>query len=474
MDDAVAGTRPRDQALAERNEQLQEFARADGEGTPATDLAFGLPAQEPDADAGRSVTEYQARKQVAEAARNTQSQGARLREEGQSQSAETPASADMATDTLGGEPQGSVHTGPFTPYWLRNPGTDEPELLFIRVVRVDVTETLQGVWLDWPALREALLATSRDLLPEAALQPIMVENVTRPVAAASLADAGRLLAGVPAALVPGPLGEERIVGLTATRTVLLVAWLAVVAAVVAIGLVLRASLALSERRGRFVSAVTHELRTPLTTFCLYSQMLADGMVRDEVRRGEYLGTLRRESERLAGIVENVLAFARVGARGRRSDATLRVGELIADLGPSLQERTEQASMRLEIEVADAGDLEVAGDRGSVERVIVNLVDNACKYAAEAVDKRITLRVVPAGAGVEFRVRDRGPGVPNRERRRIFNPFVRARRHAGDGSSGLGLGLALARGVARSLGGDLRLARCGGPGAEFVLWMPRVI
>ncbi|HZW09915.1 MAG TPA: sensor histidine kinase, partial [Phycisphaerales bacterium] len=138
--------------------------------------------------------------------------------------------------------------------------------------------------------------------------------------------------------------------------------------------------------------------------------------------------------------------------------------------PSLHERARQCGMALAID-DEAPGLRVAADRGSIERVIANLVDNACKYAAGAPDPRITLRVLPRAGGVEFRVRDRGPGVPKRERRRIFSPFVRARRDAADASSGLGLGLALARGVARSLGGDLRLARSAEPGAEFILWLP---
>src|SRR5690606_23556726 len=88
--------------------------------------------------------------------------------------------------------------------------------------------------------------------------------------------------------------------------------IAVLVAVGAIGLVLRASMDLSDRRGRFVSAVTHELRTPLTTFCLYTEMLADGVVAREEARREYLSTLKDESRRLARIVENVLAYARLG------------------------------------------------------------------------------------------------------------------------------------------------------------------
>src|SRR5690606_2621240 len=102
---------------------------------------------------------------------------------------------------------------------------------------------------------------------------------------------------------------------------LVITWIAVLAAVVAGGLILRASMRLAERRGRFVSAVTHELRTPLTTFRRYSDMLAEGAIPDEGRRQEYLRTLQAESQRLGTIVENVLEYARLGsarAGGRRA------------------------------------------------------------------------------------------------------------------------------------------------------------
>src|SRR6185312_898139 len=98
-------------------------------------------------------------------------------------------------------------------------------------------------------------------------------------------------------------------------------------------------------------------------------------------------------------------------------------------------------------------LAVAADQRTIERILVNLVDNACKYAAHADDRRIHLTVAAADRAVRFTIRDHGPGVPRADHRRVFQPFHRARRDAEGPQSGLGLGLALARGLARSLGGD---------------------
>jgi len=457
-------------------------------------------SQSQESEDDRSVVEYEARQQTIARAQSRNEANELPARDGQRLEAGDPAelgeSAVLALDAVapdamdlaaalqaadgGGEGResGSVTQGSFTPVWRANPTTGEAELLFVRVVTVNGRELLQGFWVDWPALRADLLASVRDLLPEAELEPIgelIPSRLTSGQIAGpsgGLASAGRLLASVPAVLAPGVTAQPALSGLTPTRMVLVVAWLAVVAAVVAIGLVLRASLALSERRGRFVSAVTHELRTPLTTFCLYSQMLADGMVQGEDRQREYLSTLKRESERLATIVENVLIYARTG--NRVSVGQLRpVRALLDAVVPLLEQRTEQAGMELEVDVELSRPLAVVADAASLDRVLGNLVDNACKYASEAGDRRVTLRVRETGNGVEFRVRDRGPGVAPRERRRIFSPFTRARTHAADGSSGLGLGLALARTVARSLGGDLRLAVPAEPGAEFVFWLPAV-
>ena len=457
-------------ALEQREKSEPELLELDA---PA---AVGQGAVEED----RSLGEYQARQRNALQSRDFADTGARQSKadpaaEPADRNAGLPAGAGPGgrADGDAGAPA-AVQTGRFAPVWRSNPVTGEPELLFVRAVTVGGRESTQGFWIDWPSLRAALLGSIRDLLPESDLVPL-VRSVGGTQSAStedSALHAGRLLAGVPAVLVPGAMDAAGLSGLTPTRIVLVVAWVAVLAAVLAIAAVLRASLALSERRGRFVSAVTHELRTPLTTFCLYSQMLDDGMVRDEAKRGEYLGTLRRESERLATIVENVLAYARVGSAGS-AVSPHEVGELLQAAVPSLAESASQCGMVFELDAESVGGLRVACDHSSLERIVRNLVDNACKYAHGAEDNRVTLRVRPAGHGVEFRVRDRGPGVPGRERRRVFSPFTRARVNGSDGSSGLGLGLALARSVARSLGGELRLGKPVGPGAEFVLWLPAV-
>ncbi len=367
---------------------------------------------------------------------------------------------------------GPVRVAPFEPAWIG----EGRELVFVRQVLVHGVAYRQGVWIDWPELQRQLIDAQRDLFPEAQLEPILLDE-----APADYEDAARRLTIVPARFEPGAWPAPAAPSMTPARWSLVLTWIAVLAAAVAIGVVLQTSISLSERRGRFVSAVTHELRTPLTTFRLYAGMLADGMVSDESARAEYLDTLKRESGRLSGIVENVLEYARLSRRA--TGQPQRVGpvspdELFVRVRPTLSRRAEQGGMDLIVsaEFEDAGDRVVHVDPQSVERILSNLVDNACKYAApddesDDAETRIHLDVGVRAESLEFVVSDYGPGVAPSERGQIFGEFRRGGAGARADRSGLGLGLALSRGLAREAGGDLGLVRRRGHGAEFLLSLP---
>lgn len=348
----------------------------------------------------------------------------------------------------------------FRPTWLVN-DLGEHELLFVRSVVVDGVQFRQGIWVDWPILRTLLLSSVLDLLPLAELQPINPSD--------SRGSTARVLASIPARLEIGPLPDVPSLGLTTVRLTLIVTWAAVLAAIAAIGFVLRASMRLGERRGRFVSAVTHELRTPLTTFCLYTEMLADGLVTEHDAKDRYLQTLKGESRRLAGIVENVLAYARLSRPKAQMHSVIDVETLLASVSVPLHQRAEQSGASLTIDAeAGIGIRRLAADAGTVERILVNLVDNACKYGLAEGESaaRINLSVKFESGKVVFRVRDAGPGIPHADRGKIFSAFHRGAAHRSHAQSGLGLGLALARGLATELGGELTLEE--GPGGCFAL------
>ncbi|MEM6292544.1 MAG: ATP-binding protein [Myxococcota bacterium] len=350
----------------------------------------------------------------------------------------------------------SAQLGPVTPVWI------DEQLVLVRRVRRGESVVIHGAWMDWDAMRSRLQTEIADLLPSPTF-----EAVRTPVAE----DAGRLLATLPVRLVPGPLPAPPRDAFSPVRASILLGWgVVLVGTGTVIGLLLW-SMALSERRAAFVSAVTHELRTPLTTFRMYTEMLGEKMV--EEKRDRYVATLRSEAERLGHLVENVLAYARIERRNvERDRERVQVGALIERVQGRLRDRC--AAARTDLNVALANGVEqafVEVDVPALEQVLFNLVDNAAKYAPSSTDGRgIVLEAVRCGRGVQLAVRDHGPGIPADERRRIFEPFVKARRDESGSKPGVGLGLALCRGVAVQMGGALTLEDAD-PGARFVLDLP---
>ncbi|MEZ5979684.1 MAG: HAMP domain-containing sensor histidine kinase [Planctomycetota bacterium] len=328
---------------------------------------------------------------------------------------------------------------------------------------------MQCVWLEWRTLRGELVDAVASDLFEGAVVDI--------VPSASRGDhaLGGRLASLPAVLVVRGLAPPSFPVWSTTRVTLLAGWTSVVAAAIAVAVLLSISIRTSERRDRFVQAVTHELRTPLTTFCMYSEMLADDVVRDEETRREYLRTLVSESARLRRIVENVLQYARVErSRGRTERERVSVVELVNSVVPLLERRAEESGALLTV---DLGELDpallVAVDRGVVEQILQNLVDNACKYGTRSTEEpaRVELRVGAERGRVHLVVRDHGDGVPKERARDVFRAFERAAPGRGDAVPGIGLGLTLAREWARELGGDLELREAEGVGAAFALSLP---
>jgi signal transduction histidine kinase len=336
----------------------------------------------------------------------------------------------------------------------------EDVLLLARRVEANGGVYVQGCRLDWAALREWLLGQVGDLLPEADLQPLRGPQQPEDYS---------MLASLPVRLEPGEVDIPRGAALSPVRLSLLTAWGSLAVAIAAVGFLLHGIISLSERRADFVSAVTHELRTPLTTFQMYADMLADGIVRDDERRREYLETLRSQSYRLGHLVENVLAFARLESnRSGRALETLSLSDLIGRVRPRLEDHARRCGMELSFTgPEDAREATVSAEVSSVEQILFNLTDNACKYAAGPVE--IGVRTDRSDAVIT--VRDYGPGIPAGEGRRVFRPFHKSARDAADSAPGVGLGLALSRRLAREMGGDLRLTQPDGPGARLELYLP---
>lgn len=320
----------------------------------------------------------------------------------------------------------------------------------------------EGCRFNWPYLKASLLNQVADLLPSADLVPLLQGD----------SDDFHAIANLPLRLIPGEPDLSQLATSSALLPTLAIAWGCFAASALALGGLLVGTIRLSERRGAFVSAVTHELRTPLTTFRLYSDLLVDRTRLSDEKYGRYISTLRNEAERLQHLIENVLSWSRLERSSEMElTDTIQWTDFLDRVEPSMRERVQQAGMTLHVEPSKERSICFQGNRTSVERVLFNLVDNACKYAKHAVDKRIELGIESGPKSVVIRIRDHGPGIAADVQPRLFCPFAKSASQAATSAPGIGLGLSLSRRLARDMGGDLRLAATSKAGTTFELRLP---
>ncbi len=338
-------------------------------------------------------------------------------------------------------------------------------LVMTRVVSHDGGAVLQGVALD---RAEVIVRWIPSVIARVAASEAP-RVVTGPhVACAIRAPASAILDGVELCFAARP--RETIDADIAWQIAALAAlMLAVMAAAIAIERASRRAEALARERSAFVSAVSHELRTPLTTIRMHAEMLEEGMV-DEARRPKVLRELVSESERLSRLVNDVIEISRLEAgrrplRARRADLAAHVARVVADR----ERRASEAGF--EIVTASDAPIEADFDAQAIDQIVVNLVDNALKYAAIGDGERtIEVRVEREGERAIIRVLDRGPGIPESERARVFERFHRVEQPETAHAPGTGIGLSLVRDLARSHGGDAEARAREGGGCEIRVWI----
>lgn len=225
----------------------------------------------------------------------------------------------------------------------------------------------------------------------------------------------------------------------------------------------------ARQKTSFVSNVSHELKTPLTTIRMYAELLGEKKIVDPDKQDSYLKTIIRESQRLTRLVNNVLDFSRL-EQGRKEFrfAQFDLVELLHQLLDSQVVRIEDAGMQLtrEIKVRNCS---IESDRDALEQILLNLIDNAIKYAAEG--RRLVIELEVEQKQCQIRVRDNGPGVPADHRRQIFEKFHRIDDSLTARQQGSGLGLSIAHQLAEGLGGTLTFRENRGSGACFELRLP---
>jgi two-component system phosphate regulon sensor histidine kinase PhoR len=226
---------------------------------------------------------------------------------------------------------------------------------------------------------------------------------------------------------------------------------------------------LSNLKSEFVANVSHELKTPLALVRMFGELLQTGRADTEEKRKQYLSIIVNESDRLNSLIENVLDFAKV-ERGQAA-YEFSPGRLAEPVGRAVEAcrvRAERDGITLELTTEEIPEL--LQDERAIEIAVINLVDNALKYAPEG--KRVSVQLRSAGPYAEVRVVDQGPGIPVEDRKRIFERFVRGKSASGKQVRGSGIGLALVKHIAEAHGGAVRIDDAEPHGSIFTLRISR--
>jgi two-component system, OmpR family, phosphate regulon sensor histidine kinase PhoR len=279
-----------------------------------------------------------------------------------------------------------------------------------------------------------------------------------------------------------PLASEELASRVQNRrlleiTMVSLSCIVIVVGAIAIVLVAEKERKISALKSEFVANVSHELKTPLALVRMFAEMLQSGRVASDAKKQEYLDIIVRESERLSALIENVLDFARL-ERGRGSYEFIEgdVGDAVTRAANVYRYRAEREGVKLVLEVEPSLPRARIDER-AIQLAVINLVDNALKYAPGG--ETITVRACGHEGGVKVEVGDQGPGVPAEDRHRIFERFVRlpgsreekAAEKARSPVRGSGIGLALVKHIAESHGGRAWVESEVGRGSTFTFTIP---
>jgi signal transduction histidine kinase len=228
-------------------------------------------------------------------------------------------------------------------------------------------------------------------------------------------------------------------------------------------------MALARLKSDFVSNVSHELRTPLALIRLYAETLELGRITTKEKKQEYYRIIRKESERLTALINNILDFSRIEA-GRKEYEVRQtdIAELVRNTLDSYRYQIEQQGFAFE-ESIDPSLPSVSVDREAIARALVNLVNNALKYSAD--EKFLGVKLYRANGAVKLEVADHGIGITRREQSKIFEKFYRTGDPLVHNTKGSGLGLSLVRHITQAHGGEIAVESTPGKGSKFTLSLP---
>lgn len=268
---------------------------------------------------------------------------------------------------------------------------------------------------------------------------------------------------------PGEISSRAKVTTSVMWLLIFIMFVSIVAGGVLVLRSASAELRLAQQKTTFVANVSHELKTPLTSIRMFAEMLKDGRQPDEHKRQQYFSIMTAETERLTRLINNVLDFARTEqGKKRYAMKECELGGLAASIVESQRARLENNGFRVDFAGED-GRLCVRADEEAVKQALINLLSNAEKYSDQA--KEIEIGVRREGSNAVITVSDRGAGIPPGEAERIFTEFYRVDDALTARVKGTGLGLTIARRIARDHGGDVVYSPREGGGSTFKIVLP---
>jgi len=228
-------------------------------------------------------------------------------------------------------------------------------------------------------------------------------------------------------------------------------------------------IALARLKSDFVSNVSHELRTPLALIRLYAETLELGRITTQEKKQQYYRIIRKESERLTALINNILDFSRIEAGRKEYEfRETDIGDLVRNTLDSYRYQIEQQGFAFEESIAP--DLPaVRVDREAIARALVNLVNNALKYSTD--EKFLGVKLYRENGAVKLEVADHGIGIARRDQSKIFEKFYRSGDPLVHNTKGSGLGLSLVRHITEAHGGEIAVESTPGTGSKFTLSLP---
>jgi signal transduction histidine kinase len=228
-------------------------------------------------------------------------------------------------------------------------------------------------------------------------------------------------------------------------------------------------LALAKLKSDFVSNVSHELRTPLSLIRLYAETLELGRISTRGKHQEYYEIIRKESERLTSLINNILDFSRIEAGKKEySFRETDMADLVRGTLDSYRFEIEQNGFQFEQKI-DNNLPQLRVDREAIARSLLNLVNNAVKYSAT--EKYLGVHLYRHNGGVNLEVVDHGIGIPAKEQLKIFEKFYRVGDPLVHNTKGSGLGLSLVQHIVEAHGGEVAVESAPGRGSKFIITLP---